>query len=268
MSGVVAAGECKCLKNLVVGEGGLCLDLYLPSSSSPQGSSKLLVFVHGGAWRTGDKGDFEFLGMQFAQMGVACAIPSYRLSNTPENIRHPSHIEDIARAVTWLLAEEQLDLWRQSTSQPQLFLVGHSAGAQISAMLAMSQEWLRGSVWECIKGVVGVEGIYDIPLMISAFPSYIDFVEQAFTLDKEIWKAASPQYCCSKRPLPSFLILFSLEDELLDLPQSTNFLAHLQSQPLSANVRPPQLRTDMVGKHDDMLRAQEFFKAVMDFFGN
>lgn len=54
------------------------LDLYLPDDMM---SGPLLVYVHGGAWRMGDKADFKFLAEKFVQKRFAIAIINYRLSN-------------------------------------------------------------------------------------------------------------------------------------------------------------------------------------------
>ena len=64
------------------------LDLYLPSGSE---GHPVLVFVHGGSWRRGDKdaygGAYGAMGRSLAAEGVAVAVINYRL--TPE-VRHPN----------------------------------------------------------------------------------------------------------------------------------------------------------------------------------
>src|SRR5262245_16758348 len=72
------------------------LDLYLPRAVGPL---PLIVWIHGGAFRMGDKGDrvpFEIL-----EQGYAIASLNYRLS---QHARFPAQIEDCKAAVRWLRA--------------------------------------------------------------------------------------------------------------------------------------------------------------------
>src|SRR5437016_798438 len=74
------------------------LDLYLPKG---QKDFPVLFFVHGGAWRTGDKNYFGFyagLGKFYARRGIGTVVTNYRLS---PKVKHPEHIKDVARAFAW-----------------------------------------------------------------------------------------------------------------------------------------------------------------------
>ena len=62
------------------------LDLYLPRGKK---NFPVLVFVHGGSWRTGDRSVYQALGDRLARVGVGVAIPSYRLM--PQN-PHPAQV--------------------------------------------------------------------------------------------------------------------------------------------------------------------------------
>src|SRR5690554_784518 len=64
------------------------LDLYLPRGVK---GFPVLFFVHGGAWRSGDKRLYGMLGETFAGMGVGSVIINYRLS---PKVRHPEHVKD------------------------------------------------------------------------------------------------------------------------------------------------------------------------------
>ncbi|KAJ1559783.1 Kynurenine formamidase [Cladochytrium tenue] len=85
----------------------------------PRPARALLIFVHGGAWRTNSRSLFTDLARRFAAAGVACAVVGYRLtafasssSSTvpaaasepaPLTVRHPDHVKDVAAAVAFLL---------------------------------------------------------------------------------------------------------------------------------------------------------------------
>src|SRR5437016_9492663 len=71
------------------------LDLYLPKD---QKDFPVLFFVHGGAWKSGDRKIYGRLGEMFARNGIGTVIPSYRLS---PKVVHPAHIQDVAEAFAW-----------------------------------------------------------------------------------------------------------------------------------------------------------------------
>ncbi|RKP04474.1 hypothetical protein THASP1DRAFT_33758 [Thamnocephalis sphaerospora] len=72
-----------------------------------------------------------------------------------------------------------------------------------------------------VRGIVGVEGLYDMPQLVSRWPDYRDFVAQALGEQPSAWRAASPIFFgkalnseASRAAAPRFLIVHSLEDEL------------------------------------------------------
>ncbi len=75
------------------------LDLYLP----PEGRNlPLIVWIHGGAFKIGDKGDP--LPLEYLAQGYALASINYRLS---QHALFPAQIEDCKAAVRWLRAHAQ-----------------------------------------------------------------------------------------------------------------------------------------------------------------
>ncbi|MFF4343055.1 alpha/beta hydrolase fold domain-containing protein [Kitasatospora sp. NPDC001540] len=115
----------------------LTVDLWLPESAPEP--VPLVVFVHGGGWRTGRKDDpgprlrewepGPFA--RFAQQGFAVACPQYRLSG---EARYPAQSDDLAAALAWLHAragELGLDTGRT-------VLWGESAGGHLAALAALS----------------------------------------------------------------------------------------------------------------------------------
>ena len=133
------------------------LDIYAPANSTPQAPT--VVFFHGGNWETGSPAQYRFLGSALARRGVTVVIAGYR--HYPE-VLYPGFLEDAALAVRWT---------HTHVTAPQgkrLFLMGHSAGAHIAAMLTLDERWL-GKVGlkpdRDIAGLVGLSGPYDfLPL--------------------------------------------------------------------------------------------------------
>jgi acetyl esterase/lipase len=127
------------------------LDVYLPSSGG--GAKPVLVFFYGGAWQSGDKGDYLFVAEALVSQGFIVVVPDYRVY--PE-VRWPGFLEDGAAAVAWTFDH----LAELGGDPAHIHLAGHSAGAYIAAMLALDGRWL-GKRRALIASTVGLAGPYD-----------------------------------------------------------------------------------------------------------
>ncbi|MER0237599.1 alpha/beta hydrolase [Fulvimarina sp. MAC8] len=143
------------------GERGT-LDLYIPEGAGP--NAPVVIFVHGGSWDTGSKDIYLFVGQSLASEGIIVAVPNYRLY--PE-VQFPGFIEDAARATVSVGAwARQGENGIPAGSHP-LFLMGHSAGAEIAGLLATDGRYLAkaGGSISALAGFVGLSGPFDfLPL--------------------------------------------------------------------------------------------------------
>ena len=117
------------------------LDLYVPPEKL---AAPLVVFFHGGGWRSGGRGEYAFIARVLAARGMAVAVPDYRL--WPE-ARWPDFNEDAARAVTWLSATSDMP-------RGPMFVMGHSAGGFLAASLALDPRWLGAPARASLAGGV------------------------------------------------------------------------------------------------------------------
>lgn len=133
------------------------LDVYRARSAA---SSPVIVFFYGGSWQTGEKGWYRLLAKVLAGRGYTVVVPDYRLY--PE-VTFPEFLKDGAAAVRWTR-----DNAPQFNGDPRrLFVMGHSAGAYIAAMLALDPKWLAGAGLDSntLAGFIGISGPYDfLPL--------------------------------------------------------------------------------------------------------
>ncbi|WP_245318828.1 alpha/beta hydrolase [Consotaella salsifontis] len=142
------------------GERGL-YDLYIPDRANAR--TPLVVFLYGGSWDSGSKDLYFFVGQSLASANIAVAIPDYRLY--PDTV-FPGFVKDAARAVATVhraLGEGQ---YLPEGDHP-LFLMGHSAGAEIAGLVALDGSYLRaeGADPSKIAGFIGLAGPYDfLPL--------------------------------------------------------------------------------------------------------
>lgn len=120
------------------------MDVYRPAELSAE--APLLVFVHGGGWRSGARGDYRFVAQPMAALGCMVAVPDYRL--WPE-AAFPAFVEDTALAVQALARREP---------RRRMVVMGHSAGAFNAACIALDPAW---GVQRLIGGFIGLAGPYD-----------------------------------------------------------------------------------------------------------
>jgi len=130
------------------------LDLYLPKDKK---NFPVMIFYHGGSWRSGDRSRYGPLGNRFAEAGIGVAIPSYRLM--PKN-PHPAQIEDVAAAFAWV----HQNIASYGGDASRIYIVGHSAGGHLVALLATDPQWLKkfDIPISAIHGVAALSGVYDV----------------------------------------------------------------------------------------------------------
>ncbi|MEO6835497.1 MAG: alpha/beta hydrolase [Candidatus Tumulicola sp.] len=130
------------------------LDLYVPQGVE---NAPIVVFVHGGAFMDGDRRGYSSVGQAMARQGLATAVVSYRL--WPQ-VDAGGATADVATATAWTIAHAA----QYQLTPRNVFLTGHSAGAQIVAILGTNPAYLRaaGSSLGAIRGVFAVAGAYDV----------------------------------------------------------------------------------------------------------
>jgi acetyl esterase/lipase len=133
-------------------------DLFLPKGVQDY---PVVILVHGGAWVLGDNrccGLYSSVGEYLASQGIGVVMPNYRLS---PGVKHPEHIKDVARAFAWT----KKHIGEHGGRVDQLFLVGHSAGGHLTALLTMDERHLKaeGCRTADIRGVIGISGVYHVP---------------------------------------------------------------------------------------------------------
>jgi acetyl esterase/lipase len=128
------------------------LDVYAPPAAH---ELPVVVFWYGGAWSSGRKSLYRFVGVALAERGCIAVLPDYRLYPT---VKYPSFIEDGARAVAWV----QRHVRDFGGDPSRIVLMGHSAGAHLAATLAIEPRFLEaaGADRRAIIGWVGLSGPY------------------------------------------------------------------------------------------------------------
>ena len=121
----------------------LKLDVYRPAGDK----LPVVVFVHGGGWKSGFRAEFVPMALRLTQHGYAAVTVSYRLSG---EARYPAAVQDVQQAVRWVrvhAAEFGLDPNR-------IALAGGSAGGQLAALAGVT-------AGDDVKAIVNIDGLSD-----------------------------------------------------------------------------------------------------------
>lgn len=128
-----------------------------PGDSHPK---PVILFVHGGSWRSGDPDDYGFVARALVPEGFTVVLAGYRLVPGGE---YPAMLEDTAAAIAWT----ERNIARFGGDPENIFVAGHSAGAYNVVQVALEPHWLgrAGLTLSSIRGVIGLSGPYDfLPL--------------------------------------------------------------------------------------------------------
>ncbi|MEM1443539.1 MAG: alpha/beta hydrolase fold domain-containing protein [Verrucomicrobiota bacterium] len=121
----------------------LSLDFYVPNDEATD--RPIMIMIHGGGWRGGDKASPAMVGAKrnhFVGNGyIYCSI-NYRLSprdREAEGVVHPTHVEDCAKAIAWI-HDHMAD---HGGDPDNMHLMGHSAGGHLAALVATNGRFLE-----------------------------------------------------------------------------------------------------------------------------
>ena len=187
------------------------LDVYSPPSAK---NLPVVFWIHGGGWQAGDKSEVYMKPQVFSAKGFILVSTNYRLL---PKVDMATLTRDVAKSIRWVhdhIAEHGGDPKR-------LLIMGHSAGAQLAALLCTDERYLKevGLSFAIIKGCVPVDGdTYDIPAMIEVaemrqrlhglpLPKFGHRIK--FGNDPEKHKAFSAvTHVAKNKGIPPFLILY------------------------------------------------------------
>ncbi|KAI9298821.1 alpha/beta-hydrolase [Neoconidiobolus thromboides FSU 785] len=224
-------------------------------------NSPLLLWIPSGGWVSEDIEPSRLMAADLAKnYGIVTAIVHYCLSQKggSNHIKHPSHIKDILNAFFNITSS----LNRFNLKDSKIIVGGHSAGAHLSALLALDpNQYINNSnnkLLNQIKGVISIGGIFDLELLAKQDSSYIhQFIEPAFGINESgSWNQASPQYSITSDSLnkihytrlPKYLLIDSIEDTLVDSQQTTQFAKHLND----VGLKKVNVIQGKFGQHDQI----------------
>lgn len=199
----------------------LQLDIYKQKKLKEK--APLLVFIHGGGWRSGKRQDYLVYLLDYAEKGYVTATVSYRLK---KDSIYPAAVEDVMDAVDFIFRNG--DTYGYDTTR--IALIGGSAGAHLAMLAGYGWENPRAknaNPKHRVKAVVDIYGPVDMTTPYAQTQSLVTgFIGHPYTETPELyWEASPAKYLDATNP-PT-LILQGTSDNLLPPSQSDTLKVRL-----------------------------------------
>lgn len=185
------------------------LDVFAPATGS---NLPVVVWVHGGGWMRGSKNEVDHKPTAFVEKGFVFVPVNYRF--VPAVIMD-TIVRDVAKAVGWV----HKNIAQRGGDPSRIFLMGHSAGAQLAALLCTDSRYVEaeGVPRRSIKGCVPVDGdTYDVPLQVATAtarrkglkqpPPKMGHPEKFGNLERQR-ELSAVNHVAPNRGIPPFLLL-------------------------------------------------------------
>ena len=133
------------------------LDVFPAAGPKRRGLAPVLVFLHGGYWRSLDKSDHSFLAPAFTSRGACVVVPNYALCPA---VTIPDITLQMVRALAWV--HRHIRDWGGDPTR--ITVAGHSAGGQLAAMM-LACEWPRVGrdlPPDLVQGALSISGLFDL----------------------------------------------------------------------------------------------------------
>lgn len=248
----------KVLRDVAYGSDPLQrLDVYLPAKRQ---AAPVLVMVHGGAWRFGDKAAVvQHKAERWLPRGFIFVSINYRLLPQADPLQQAT---DVAKA----LATVQRQALGWGGDPAKVILLGHSAGGHLVALLAAAPELAYRQGAKPWLGTIALDSAaLDLPALMSA--RHASFYDAAFGEDSDYWQAVSPWHVLNGKATPLLLVCSSRR---ADQPcrQAEHFAAKARKLGVKVQIHPENLShgeiNEQLGMPGAYTSAVEKFMAGLD----
>lgn len=177
------------------------LNIYLPEPANQ--SHATVVFFYGGCWggcETINKDNYLFVAQALTSHGYTVVIPDYR--RYPE-VKFDAIINDSKQSVDWV----KTHIAEYGGNSENIFLMGHSAGAHLAAMLTLNEDYLAPLTYRSIKGFIGLAGPYNFLPFTDAYQKVVFGPEEKYPDSQPINFVQGTE--------PPLLLLYGTDDVLV-----------------------------------------------------
>ena len=154
-----ARAQRRCVLDVAYGDGpNETLDIF--PASRPD--APVVVFIHGGYWRSLDKADHAFVAPPLLDMGACVVVVNYALC--PGTAQQPITIPDIALQCARSLAWVWRHIGAHGGNRHDISVIGHSAGGHLAAMLLACRWKTVGADLppDLVRKAMSISGLFDL----------------------------------------------------------------------------------------------------------
>ena len=160
------------------------LDVFPCAMTDSSKTAPVLIFIHGGYWRSLDKADHSFLAPAFTQQGSCVVIPNYSLCPA---VTVSDIVLQLVNAVAWVY--KNID--KYGGNPERITLAGHSAGGHLVAML-LSCLWPKFDTTlpnDVVKNALSISGLFELDT-----PMHSPYLQDSLHLTPAEVKRISPAW--------------------------------------------------------------------------
>lgn len=232
------------------------MDVYVPRAAA---GAPVVLMVHGGAWRTGDKKARAVVENKVARwvpLGFVFISINYRMLPRADPMRQA---EDVARALA--TAQAKAASWGGDATR--FILVGHSAGAHLVGLLAAAPSRAFGLGAKPWLGTICLDSAaLDVEQIMQR--RHLRFYDNAFGRDPAFWRSVSPFHALSKDATP---ILAVCSTTRRDRPCSQAHAFAARAAPLGVRALVSEQRLSHGLINEDLGTPGAYTDAVEAFMG-
>ena len=186
------------------------LDVYAPAGAKDLPVS---FWIHGGGWHAGDKADVAIKPKAFMNRGFVFVSVNYRLMPA---VDMGTIVRDVAQSFRWM--EDHMSEY--GGDPHRVFVGGHSAGAQLAALLCTDEHYLKeqGVSFDVLKGCMPVDGdTYDVPAVVAVeelrwkvhgmTPPKVNHRNEFGDTDEHLREFSAADHVASGKGIPPFLLI-------------------------------------------------------------
>ena len=193
------------------------LDVYAPNNAIDK-PRPVVVFFYGGCWGACTdykKEDYRFVAQSLAVSDAVVVVADYR--RYPD-VLFPVIMEDATAVVSWVANH----ITAYGGDADHVFLMGHSSGAHMAAMLTVNKNYLTVSDYQRVKGFIGLAGPYDFLPFTQSYQRKLFAPESAYPLSQPINFVAGTE--------PPLLLMYGDKDDTVKPRNIENLTAKVKQK--------------------------------------